>query len=47
MNVVLIGYRGTGKSTVGKIVAARLGTCPCVDRRGDREIGRSKHSGDR
>jgi shikimate kinase len=25
MNVVLIGYRGTGKSTVGKIVAARLG----------------------
>ena len=25
MNVVLIGYRGTGKSTVGYIVAARLG----------------------
>lgn len=25
MNVVLIGYRGTGKSTVGKVVAARLG----------------------
>ncbi len=25
MNLVLIGYRGTGKSTVGKIVAARLG----------------------
>ena len=25
MNVVLIGYRCTGKSTVGKIVAARLG----------------------
>ena len=24
MNVVLIGYRGTGKSTVGKTVAARL-----------------------
>ncbi|HET8720620.1 MAG TPA: shikimate kinase [Nitrospira sp.] len=25
MNVVLIGYRGTGKSTVGKVVAACLG----------------------
>lgn len=25
MNVVLIGYRGTGKSTVGGVVAARLG----------------------
>jgi shikimate kinase len=25
MNVVLIGYRGTGKSTVGRIVATRLG----------------------
>jgi shikimate kinase len=24
MNVVLIGYRGTGKSTVGKMVASRL-----------------------
>jgi shikimate kinase len=25
MNVVLIGYRGTGKSSVGKILVARLG----------------------
>lgn len=25
MNVVLIGYRGTGKSSVGKILATRLG----------------------
>lgn len=25
MNVVLIGYRGTGKSTVAKVLAARLG----------------------
>jgi shikimate kinase len=37
MNVVLIGYRGTGKSTVGKAVAARLGR-PIVST--DREIVR-------
>ncbi len=38
MNVVLIGYRGTGKSTVGKIVAARLG---CILVSTDAEIAKS------
>ncbi len=38
MNVVLIGYRGTGKSTVGKVVAARLG---CELRSTDAEIVKS------
>jgi len=37
MNLVLIGYRGTGKSTVGKVLAARLGR-PIVST--DREIVR-------
>lgn len=32
MNVVLIGYRGTGKSVVGRIVAEKLGTkCISMD----------------
>lgn len=35
MNLVLIGYRGTGKSTIGKVLAARLGR-PIVST--DREI---------
>ena len=30
MNLFLIGYRGTGKTTVAKLVAQRLGW-PCVD----------------
>ncbi len=42
MNVVLIGYRGTGKSTVGKVLAARLGW-PLVSTDADivRRAGRS------
>jgi shikimate kinase len=34
MNIVLIGYRGTGKSVVGKIVADRLGR-ECVSMDGE------------
>jgi shikimate kinase len=30
MNLILIGYRGTGKSTVGRLLAARW-DCPFVD----------------
>jgi len=30
MNLILIGYRGTGKSTVARLLAARL-DWPCVD----------------
>jgi shikimate kinase len=37
MNVVLIGYRGTGKSTIGKLIAACLGR-PIIST--DREIVR-------
>lgn len=34
MNIVLIGYRGTGKSVVGKIVSKRLGMkCVSMDAR--------------
>ena len=37
MNLVLIGYRGTGKSTIGKVLAAKLGR-PIVST--DREVVR-------
>jgi shikimate kinase len=37
MNIVLIGYRGTGKSTVGSLVASQLGM-PLVD--ADEELER-------
>ncbi|MCP9455111.1 MAG: shikimate kinase [Nitrospira sp.] len=42
MNVVLIGYRGTGKSTVGKVVASRLGrTVVSTDAEVIKRAGRS------
>ena len=42
MNVVLIGYRGTGKSTVGKAVASRLGRqIVSTDREVVRRVGSS------
>ena len=42
MNISLIGYRGTGKSVVGEIVAERLGmTCIGMDARIVEKAGRS------
>lgn len=42
MNLVLIGYRGTGKSAVGAIVAGRLGMkCVSMDERIVEKIGMS------
>ena len=40
MNIVLIGYRGTGKSAVGAIVAERLGMkCVAMDERIIEKVG--------
>ena len=40
MNIVLIGYRGTGKSVVGAIVAERLGMkCVAMDERIIEKVG--------
>lgn len=42
MNLVLIGYRGTGKSTVGRLVAERLGMrYVCMDQEIEQKAGRS------
>ena len=42
MNIVLIGYRGTGKTVVGKLVAERLQmTCIAMDERIIEKAGRS------
>jgi shikimate kinase len=42
MNIVLIGYRGAGKSTVGKMLAARAGrTFVDTDERVERQCGSS------
>ena len=42
MNVVLIGYRGTGKSTVAELVARDLGLrVVCLDAELQREAGKS------
>jgi shikimate kinase len=42
MNIVLIGYRGTGKSAVGAIVAERLGMqCMAMDEKIVEKVGMS------